>query len=275
MGKLSHSIKLEIINLEKSGLRQATIVKVLSEKGNVVSRQQVAYWVNQHRFGYFDPSVSSESKQKKFRCVSVRDIEIVKKSLTLNAQQSSNDIHKELVKDGAEFCRNTTKQIIRAAGFTSAKPRYAQLVREPNKLKRVDFCRKLIDENDTQDDIIFTDESSIQLHHNKQTTYRLTDAPNPSLPKPKHPLKVHVWGGISSRGQTMCIIFDGIMEKEFFTNAILKETLLPFIEHRFPDGHRLQQDNDPKHRSKLAREYMKSAGIKHWEIWPSGKKKKL
>ncbi len=117
------------------------------------------------------------------------------------------------MKDGAEFCRNTTKQIIRAAGFTSAKPRYAQLVREPNKLKRVDFCRTLIDENDTLDDIIFTDESSIQLHHNKQTTYRLTDAPNPSLPKPKHPLKVHVWGGISRRGQTMCIIFDGIWKK--------------------------------------------------------------
>jgi len=31
-------------------------------------------------------------------------------------------------------------------------------------------------------------------------------------PKPKHPLKVHVWGGISKHGPTELVIFEGIMD---------------------------------------------------------------
>ena len=37
---------------------------------------------------------------------------------------------------------------------------------------------------------------------------------------------------------------------------ILYQTLLPFIQSIFTDKHRFQQDNDPKHRSKLAKEFM-------------------
>ena len=32
---------------------------------------------------------------------------------------------------------------------------------------------------------------------------------------------------------------------------IFQAGLLPFIQDTFPDGHRLQQDNDPKHASNL------------------------
>ena len=138
-------------------------------------------------------------------------------------------------------------------------------------LKRVEFCSNLISSDDTKADIIFTDESSVQLHHNKRTSYRKIGQTTPILPKLKHPLKLHVWGGISRRGQTKIVIFEGIMESEFFTVAILKDAALPFIRHRYPDGHRFQQDNDPKHKSKLAREFMSANGINHWNIWPSGK----
>jgi hypothetical protein len=43
-------------------------------------------------------------------------------------------------------------------------------------------------------DIIFSDESSIQLHQNKTVMYRLKGSLPAALPKPKHPFKVHVWG---------------------------------------------------------------------------------
>ena len=39
----------------------------------------------------------------------------------------------------------------------------------------------------------------------------------------------------------------------------------------FPNGQRLQQDNDPKHRSIMAQEIMAENGINHWDVWPSGK----
>jgi len=52
----------------------------------------------------------------------------------------------------------------------------------------------------------------------------------------KHPVKVHVWAGISMRGRTGICIFEGIMDVE-----ILQQTLLPFISEVYPDGHRFMQ----------------------------------
>ena len=63
----------------------------------------------------------------------------------------------------------------------------------------------------------------------------------------KHLVQVHVWGGISKRGATN-IIFTGIMNAERL-GMIFEVGLLPFVRDHFPDGHRLQQDNDPKHAS--------------------------
>jgi transposase len=59
------------------------------------------------------------------------------------------------------------------------------------------------------------------------------------------------------------------MEKEFFTNCILRDNLLPYIQVKFPDVHRLQQDNDPKHRSKMAKDFMRDNNINWWDVWPS------
>lgn len=49
---------------------------------------------------------------------------------------------------------------------------------------------------------------------------------------------------------------------------ILDQTLVPFINEIYPDGHRLMMDNDPKHSSRLARSYMDSAGINWWKTPP-------
>ena len=47
---------------------------------------------------------------------------------------------------------------------------------------------------------------------------------------------------------------------------ILRRTLLPFLRDVYPEGHKLFQDNDPKHTSRCAKQFLEENGV-NW--WPS------
>ena len=85
--------------------------------------------------------------------------------------------------------------------------------------------------------------------------------------RPKYPLKVHIWAGISKRGSTGICIFDGIMDKELYID-ILDQTLLPFVKSVYPDGHCFMADNDPKHTSKAALTFLEDNNIYWWQTPP-------
>jgi len=63
------------------------------------------------------------------------------------------------------------------------------LIRKPNRVKLLELSEKCLRENKQFDNLIFKDKCSV--HKWEQ----------PKLKgKPKHPVKVHVWAGISKRG---------------------------------------------------------------------------
>ena len=61
------------------------------------------------------------------------------------------------------------------------------------------------------------------------------------------------------------IIFTGIMNAVRL-GQILEAGLLPFIRDIFSDGHRLFQDNDPKHASHYIEDFFEANNV---EWWPS------
>ena len=83
--------------------------------------------------------------------------------------------------------------------------------------------------------------------------------------RPKHPLKVHMWAGISRQGATGICIFEGKMNAPLYVD-ILSGTLLPFIKDM--SHHRFMQDNDPKHTSCYAGRFMEQNGINWWRTPP-------
>lgn len=134
-------------------------------------------------------------------------------------------------------------------GWTAKSTRYCQLIREANKDKRVAFCQNLLQTGENFHNVIFTDESMIKLAPSVRKIYHKKGQPRKYRPKAKHPVKVYIWGGISKRGATGCVIFTGTMDGPRYTQ-ILRAGLLPFARVKFPGGDfRLQQDNDPKHTS--------------------------
>ena len=82
-------------------------------------------------------------------------------------------------------------------------------------------------------------------------------------PRPKHPVKLHVWAGISWRGLTRVCIFEGTMNANLYV-AILEDYLLPFILTEYPSYHQFIQDSDPKHTSRCAHDFFEQRNINWW-----------
>ena len=122
----------------------------------------------------------------------------------INASELKNVLENEL--PGIRIGVSTIKRARKAAGWICTQTRYCQMVRDANKIKRLEFCRKIIETNDDFSNVIFTEESSVEIE--RATTIRFHKQGEMYKPasKPKHPLKVHVWGGISKHGPMELVI---------------------------------------------------------------------
>ena len=182
-----------------------------------------------------------------------------------NDEMTSRQIQR-LARRGLTVHSSTVRRARKEQGWTLQKTRYCQLIREANKIKRLQFAEKVVETGDTFHNIVFTDECSVSLQQFRRTCYRKIGEPAKKKPKPKHPFKVHVWAGISRNGATKICIFDGIMEAQLYC-SILESSLLPFLHDKLPD-HQFMQDNDLKHTSRRAKAFFEAKNINWWPTPP-------
>ena len=120
--------------------------------------------------------------------------------------------------------------------------------------------------NDNWNQTIFTDETAFDLFRNKVHRWHKKDN-RPIRRLPKNRQKVMAWGGISKKGKTPLFCFTNIMDGPFYV-SILQNQLLPAARNMYRRNWRLQQDNDPKHTSRVAKNFIAENSICTID-WPS------
>ena len=116
--------------------------------------------------------------------------------------------------------------------------------------------------------VIFTDESTFSTFTFKRKVWMKPDKKF-VVRTVKHPAKLHAWGCFCSKGFGVLYLFTGTLDADRMV-GIYKSGLKQSINMWFKsnDQFMLQEDNDPKHRSKKAESWKTENRIQSLE-WPS------
>ena len=241
----SDYVEQRILFYYRSGKKYAGITRCLSEEGYKISKAGVfkflRHYLNSGTIAR-EPGTGQASK------ATPTIHHLIEEQMQKNDETTGLELQRLLKEEGTEVSVPTVRRWRKDLGWTSKGTSYCQMIREVNKQKRLPWA--IQNKDMTFEDLIYTDETSVQIEtHRRTCCYKRGRKPR-YKPKPKHPEKVHVWAGISYRGRTSLCIFEGKMNAPLFI-CILRSSLLPFINDIYPDGHRFVQDNDPKHCSRL------------------------
>jgi len=136
------------------------------------------------------------------------------------------------------------------------------MLTETHKIRRVEWAKKHL--NDNWNKTVFTDETAFQLFRN--TVGRWYKGERPVRRIPKDCTKIFAWGGFSIKGKTSLFCFTNIMNAAFYVEILEKH--IPEIRRLMGRRWRFQQDNDPKHTSRLAQTFL-SENVPNLMDWPA------
>ena len=184
-----------------------------------------------------------------------------------NAVNEDNGLSARYLKHAFNLRASTriVQKYLRFLGWRKIRTKYCQIVSRKNRMERLIFAQLCIQHNETFDHSIFIDESKVQIQKNANTRwYRPRYGECELIGRYKHESKINVIGGISRKGPTKLVLFDGTLNTNSFVECI-EEFLVPFINDNYSAFHKLQMDNATCHASGEAERNLEELGINHFK----------
>ncbi|KAK3104743.1 hypothetical protein FSP39_009085 [Pinctada imbricata] len=267
LGRIPLHLREKIVRLISEGKSQREVHMRLRDEDAVhVSTVSICKFLGRYR--RTGSCLDVRSKHPHLRILKDPHIQFIDQQMKHDPETTAADLTRLLrQRFNVLVSSSTIKRARNTLGWRCSKPKYCQMIRDANKPKRLAFATRCLRNRDNFDDCIFTDETTVKINTTaRKRFYKIGEEVN-AVPKPKHPLQVHVWAGISRRGATGAYTFTGNMDSAYY-QEILRSKLVPFVNNTFPDSHRFVQDNDPKHVSHSTKNFMTANGINHWETPP-------
>lgn len=259
----STDIRQKIVEMFGRNVNQKSISELLDIPKSVVSRIIKRY---QER-----GSVETAHRSGRPRKSSLRDDIRVFRTIKSNPFLSARQIQQEVL---PTVSSRTIQRRLVEKGMLSRRPAKKPLLKARHRQARLEFAQQHQHWTISQwRNVLFSDESKFDLFKSdgmcrvrRPKGQRL----NPRYYKPtvKHGGgSVMVWGCFSGHGVGPINRIEGIMDR-FVYKDILKDVMLPYAEWEMPLLWSFQHDNDPKHASKIVKDFLQESQISVLK-WPS------
>lgn len=211
--------------------------------------------------------LSDKPKPGRKRVTTQKEDKRILKLAKENEDITAPEIRRELLKQNVDIHVRTIQRRLGEGGARYYGKLAKPLLGEKHRKKRLSWAKQHKDFD--WDSVIFTDESTFRLNQRLKKAWQFVGARKITR-SVKHPLKVHVWGCFSSSGFGRLVCFTRNLNAQYMT-TLYETALLPSAVDLYGEdcySWILQEDNDPKHRSKIAKAWKEDNYVKVLP-WPS------
>lgn len=226
-----------------TGISLSTIkynIRKLKETGNIL-----------HRRGNGRPKIAANES-----------LRVLKRYIRQNNSQSLRSMATKLSQEDINMSYKTVGRRLEELGYKNGLPIGTPMLTATQKANRVEWAQNHL--NDCWEKTLFSDETAFQLFRN--TIKYWYKGSRPVRPLPKNRQKILAWGGFCIKGKTNLFCFTRIMDAKFYIEIL--EQHIPEVRRMLGRRWRFQQDNDPKHTSRLAKEFLQE-NVPEVIDWPS------
>ena len=261
---LSPTTRARIVEMRQQNVSYSAIAKVVRCSKNACVRamklfEDTGRYADRQRSGR--PRITNAHQER-----------IIKRKVLTDRFVSSRTIATDLLP--ARVSPRTVRRRLNEFGLFGRVARKKPLISRRNRQVRIRFALDHL--NWTQKQwarVLFSDEKKFNRFGNDGTVHVWRKKGESLAPQCLRPTvkggggSVMVWGCVSRYGTGPVHRIDGIMDAIGYRN-ILADVLLPYSEDNLPLNWLFQQDNDPKHTSRLVRQWFADNGVNVID-WPS------